>query len=81
MVILLSSGQNFFNSSLSVVFLRFFSVVYLDTPAERFSELGTDLDSTLPQLLPYLGKFIPLFLKKSLARRFGWSIWISGEKK
>ena len=43
--------------------------------------LGTDLDATLPQLLPYVGKYMPLFLKKSLAKRFGWSIWISGEKK
>ena len=42
--------------------------------------LGTDLDATLPQLFPYVGRYMPLFLKKSLARRFGWSIWISGEK-
>ena len=42
--------------------------------------LGTDLDASLPQLIPFLGKFFPLFIKKSLAKRFGWSIWITGEK-
>ena len=44
-VILLSCGQNFISSNLSVVFRRFFSVVYRDTPGERFSEAGTDRHS------------------------------------
>ena len=60
MVILFSSGQNFFSSSLSVVFLRFFSVVYLDTPAERFSELGTDLDSVHSNVTTILVPFLAI---------------------
>jgi ubiquinone/menaquinone biosynthesis C-methylase UbiE len=41
---------------------------------------GTDLDSTFKFLLPGLGYVIPKFVKKSWARRFGWSVWIYGKK-
>ncbi len=42
--------------------------------------LGTDLDSIFKFLLPGLGLFIPQFIKKVWARRFGWSLWIHGTK-
>jgi SAM-dependent methyltransferase len=40
--------------------------------------LGTELDTSLRFLLPGLSFFIPVALKKPWARRFGWSLWISG---
>lgn len=42
--------------------------------------LGTDLDSTLPYLIPGLGQILPGWFKKPWARRFGWSLWIHGHK-
>jgi len=42
--------------------------------------LGTDLDSVLVMMAPGLGKVLPRRLKKPLARRWGWSLWISGRK-
>jgi len=44
----------------------------------RIDTLGTDLDYVLPLLLPGIGSILPLWLKKPLARRFGWSLWVSG---
>jgi SAM-dependent methyltransferase len=46
----------------------------------EFRVLGTDLDSILKYAMPGLGSGLPLVAKKSLARRFGWSLWISGRK-
>lgn len=43
--------------------------------------LGTDLDTIFKYLLPGLGFFLPRCLKKPWARRFGWSLWISGHKE
>jgi ubiquinone/menaquinone biosynthesis C-methylase UbiE len=43
--------------------------------------LGTDLDYVLDLWFPKLGSsLMPRYLIKALARHWGWSIWISGEK-
>jgi len=42
--------------------------------------LGTDIDGIFKLWLPALGLFIPAFLKKPWARRWGWSIWAHGKK-
>lgn len=42
--------------------------------------LGTDLDCVLRLMLPGIGKHLPTFLIKSLARRLGWSLWFHGHK-
>ena len=41
---------------------------------------GTDLDSTFQLLLPGLSALVPRIVRKAWARRFGWSLWISGRK-
>lgn len=48
----------------------------------NFRLLGTDLDYELAQLvpLPGLNSWLPLCWKKALARRFGWSLWFTGER-
>lgn len=43
--------------------------------------LGTDLDPLLRQMLPLVGRFVPRLVRKSWARRYGWSLWISGTKR
>jgi ubiquinone/menaquinone biosynthesis C-methylase UbiE len=43
--------------------------------------LGTDLDSIFRIMLPGLGYFLPRFVKRTWARRYGWSLWFSGKKK
>lgn len=43
--------------------------------------LGTDLDCVLRLMMPGIGKYLPIALKKSLARRWGWSLWFYGTKK
>ena len=41
---------------------------------------GTDIDWMFSILcIPY-HEVIPLFLKKSYARRFGWSMWIEAQR-
>lgn len=43
--------------------------------------LGTDIDGILAaELLPGAWRALPRALRKSLARRYGWSLWISGTK-
>jgi SAM-dependent methyltransferase len=42
---------------------------------------GTDLDYVFRLLLPGLGMILPRWAKKPWARRWGWSIWISGWKR
>jgi SAM-dependent methyltransferase len=43
--------------------------------------LGTDIDGILAsEIAPVAWRVIPRLLRKSLARRFGWSLWISGVK-
>ena len=59
-VILLSCGENFLSSSRSVVFLLFFSVVYLDTPGERFSESGTERHSVHSKVTTILVPFLAI---------------------
>ena len=46
----------------------------------RVTCFGTELDSLLPLLLPALGKRLPRWAKKPWARRWGWSLWVSGVK-
>ena len=46
----------------------------------RIKRLGTELDSTFRRLLPILGRKIPRVALKSWARRYGWSLWIYGNK-
>ncbi len=43
-------------------------------------KFGTELDSTFKWLLPGLGLILPDWLKKPWARRWGWSLWISGTR-
>lgn len=46
----------------------------------RMKLFGTDIDGLLMYMcIPY-GRFVPRFIRKSLARRFGWSLWITAEK-
>jgi ubiquinone/menaquinone biosynthesis C-methylase UbiE len=42
--------------------------------------LGTDLDQLFRQMLPFVGRLVPRLVRKSWARRYGWSLWISGDK-
>ena len=42
--------------------------------------LGTDLDNIFRQMMPFVGRFLPRLARKSWARRFGWSLWITGHK-
>jgi 2-polyprenyl-3-methyl-5-hydroxy-6-metoxy-1,4-benzoquinol methylase len=42
--------------------------------------LGTELDDVLRKMIPGLGNHLPKFMIKSLARRWGWSLWFYGHK-
>lgn len=42
--------------------------------------LGTDVPEALNTWFPRLGQRLPLGWRKALARRLGWSLWITGEK-
>lgn len=42
--------------------------------------LGTDLDDQLKLAVPGLGMMLPRIVKKSWARRLGWSLWFHGKK-
>ena len=42
--------------------------------------LGTDLDQLFRQMLPFVGRVVPRVALKAWARRYGWSLWISGHK-
>lgn len=42
--------------------------------------LGTELDPLLRQMLPFVGRVVPRVVRKAWARRYGWSLWISGNK-
>lgn len=41
---------------------------------------GTDVPNVLDTFAPGLGAALPARLRESLARRFGWSLWITGRK-
>ncbi|MFH1740704.1 MAG: class I SAM-dependent methyltransferase, partial [bacterium] len=47
----------------------------------KIQVLGTDLDSSLQWLLPWFGGRLPRLVKKTWARRWGWSLWITGKKR
>lgn len=42
--------------------------------------LGMDLDLILRDLMPGIGRFVPKFMIKPWARRFGWNMWFTGFK-
>lgn len=42
--------------------------------------LGTELDSVVRRILPIVARAVPRFALKSWARRYGWSLWIYGNK-
>ncbi|WP_337996691.1 class I SAM-dependent methyltransferase [Oleispirillum naphthae] len=42
--------------------------------------LGTDVPEALDTWWPRLGRRLPLSWRKALARRLGWSLWITAEK-
>jgi SAM-dependent methyltransferase len=48
----------------------------------QMRRFGLDLDKSLPQLIPLPGmrRLLPRSLRKPWARRWGWSLWISGVK-
>jgi SAM-dependent methyltransferase len=47
----------------------------------RIDAFGEELDSIFDLLLPKVRRYIPKTVKRSWARRWGWSLWISGSKK
>lgn len=53
------------------------------TESLAFRVLGTDLDYELQRacLIPGFERTVPLFLRKVLARRWGWSLFTTGRKK
>ena len=52
---------------------------YAEGLVER--RLGTELDSWFRYLLPGLGMKLPRCAKKPWARRYGWSLWVTGRRK
>ncbi len=46
----------------------------------KIKVLGTDLDDILDHWFPKLGLLLPKPMRKSLARRWGWSLWITAVK-
>jgi len=47
----------------------------------RIKVLGSEMGSLLDTITPGLGTYLmPMAMKKALARRWGWSLWISAEK-
>jgi SAM-dependent methyltransferase len=52
---------------------------YSDTARVRV--LGTELDYAFRYLLPGLAWILPGWVKKPWARRFGWSLWIEGQRR
>jgi ubiquinone/menaquinone biosynthesis C-methylase UbiE len=48
----------------------------------KIVRLGTELDNLLPQMipLPKIGAWLPVIVRKAWARRWGWSLWITGRK-
>ena len=47
----------------------------------RIKVLGTDLEGCFQFLMPGLRDYIPTIVKKSWARRWGWSLWIYGKSR
>lgn len=54
----------------------------LFTPFDRvrIRRLGTELDNVFKRAMPGLGHIMPRFIKKSYARKWGWSVWIEAIK-
>jgi SAM-dependent methyltransferase len=50
------------------------------TSAMNVSCFGRDVDNHFKLLMPGVWRLIPLALKKPWARRWGWSLWITGTK-
>jgi ubiquinone/menaquinone biosynthesis C-methylase UbiE len=59
----------------------------LSSSLGRFSDdvairvLGTDVDGVLNQAMPGIAQFVPRWVKKPWARRFGWSLWAHGHAR
>ncbi len=49
--------------------------------ALNISILGSDLDGVLGLVMPGVNKRLPRIVMKALARRWGWSLWISGVRR
>ncbi len=47
----------------------------------RIRVLGTDLDSIFDFWFPMFSRLLPKPMLKALARRWGWSLWITGQKE
>jgi len=43
--------------------------------------LGTDIVPILKLMMPGVTRLIPAIVWKSWARRWGWSVWIAGERR
>ena len=46
----------------------------------RIQVFGTDVDSIMDAWMPKLSRVMPKPMVKALARRWGWSLWITGVK-
>lgn len=47
----------------------------------KIKVLGTEIGNVLDFFIPGLGTYmVPVAMKKALARRWGWSLWITGQK-
>lgn len=46
----------------------------------QIETFGTDVPEALNTWFPQLGQRLPLSWRKALARRFGWSLWMTAEK-
>lgn len=47
----------------------------------RVQVLGVDIVPILDMVMPGITRVIPRVVRKSWARRWGWSLWISGERR
>lgn len=55
--------------------------LFIDFQNVRIRTLGTDLPHVFELWFPGLAQKLPSGWMDALARRFGWSLWITGEKK
>ena len=42
---------------------------------------GTDVDPILKLMMPGVEKLVPRIVRKAWARRWGWSVWIAGQRR
>jgi len=46
----------------------------------RFKLLGGEVENYVHQIMPGVGKYVPAWILKPWARRFGWSLVTSGSR-